>query len=268
MSHAFVKPTMEADLLGSISVLSKGVHETAADGMCAMEAVSLLAGEPWTDEPDCACPVIGAFLRSWNDDLSESRRTELLRPLLTKIVGTRRPEMELIRSIMAADWLVRECVPAWIGLAGAAHAAQGLEALPKFVAAADLAASEPTLMAAQQQVRRLREARWVTWRPGEDPGASEGNESRAKSVDYAMHAARLEAERLARASGAGAAGAAAIVGEGMMALSGLVAGARSLVSHAAHIVAGFADQDGSRRLREKLQRSSVALINRMIEASR
>jgi len=31
--------------------------------MCVMEAISYIAGEPRSDEPACACPVISAFLR-------------------------------------------------------------------------------------------------------------------------------------------------------------------------------------------------------------
>ena len=30
--------------------------------MCVMEAVAYVAGEPWSDHPKCACPVITAFM--------------------------------------------------------------------------------------------------------------------------------------------------------------------------------------------------------------
>lgn len=46
--------------------LAFGGHDPG-DDMCVMEAVAYLAGEPWSDRPECASPVIGAFLRSWND---------------------------------------------------------------------------------------------------------------------------------------------------------------------------------------------------------
>ncbi len=39
--------------------------------LCIMEAVAFMAGEPWSDSPACASPVIAAFLRSWNDALSD-----------------------------------------------------------------------------------------------------------------------------------------------------------------------------------------------------
>ena len=132
MSHAFAKSTVDADRLASIKVLDRGGHKTAAEGMCAMEAVAHLAGEPWSDQPDCACPVIAAFLRGWNDNLADGRRTDLLRPLLPRIVGTRRREAEPIRSIMAADWLVRACAPAWTRLAGAGPAGAGARGPARF----------------------------------------------------------------------------------------------------------------------------------------
>ena len=44
-------------------------HASFEDGACLMEAVAWVAGEPWSDKPRCACPVIGDFLRHFNDGL-------------------------------------------------------------------------------------------------------------------------------------------------------------------------------------------------------
>ena len=82
-----------------------------------------------------------------------------------------------------------------------------------------------------------------------------------------MRATRLNAERLARACGADAARAAAIVGDGMMVLAGLMAEAMSLVLDAAHVVVAV-DQGAAQYTRAKLQTSAVALIVRMVEATR
>ena len=38
-------------------VLQKGAHRSAAEGMCIMEAVAYVAGEPFSDHPSCASPV-------------------------------------------------------------------------------------------------------------------------------------------------------------------------------------------------------------------
>jgi hypothetical protein len=103
--------------------------------MCVMEAVAYVAGEEWSDHPACACPVISAFLRSWNDSLpSDAERDRLLKPLIPKLIGTRKKSSkEKRRSLMAADWLVRVHTPAWLRLAGLVKQAESLEQLPEIV---------------------------------------------------------------------------------------------------------------------------------------
>ena len=53
--------------------LKAGAHSPDST-FCVMEAVAFVAGEPWGDHPECACPIIGAFLRSWNDSLPTENR--------------------------------------------------------------------------------------------------------------------------------------------------------------------------------------------------
>jgi hypothetical protein len=99
-------------------VLDKGNHKNPADGMCVMEAVSLMAGEGFTDAPSCASPVLRAFLISWNDSLPDDERQELKR-YIPRLIGTAgSPELEKKRAWMATDWLVRVQAPAWLRLAG------------------------------------------------------------------------------------------------------------------------------------------------------
>ena len=45
--------------LAEVATLSSGGHGGIDEGMCVMEAVAYVAGEPWSDAPACACPVIG-----------------------------------------------------------------------------------------------------------------------------------------------------------------------------------------------------------------
>jgi hypothetical protein len=68
--------------------LSKGKHASPEDGACVMELASMLAGEPFSDHPASACPVIGSFLRAYNDSVDDSRRQDLY-GLAARIVGTR-----------------------------------------------------------------------------------------------------------------------------------------------------------------------------------
>ncbi|OYV95157.1 MAG: hypothetical protein B7Z68_07320, partial [Acidobacteria bacterium 21-70-11] len=83
-----------------------------------MEAVAYVAGEPWSDAPQCACPVITAFLVSWNDSLpSDPERDRLLKPLIPRIVGTRStPAVKERRRYMALDWMIRVYTPKWLDL--------------------------------------------------------------------------------------------------------------------------------------------------------
>lgn len=96
-----------------------GGHRDINEGCCVMEAASYIAGEPWSDAPQCVCPVIATFMRRWNDGLpSDEDRTRLLRPLLTRVIGTRStPEVELARTMQVIDWLCRECLPEILCLA-------------------------------------------------------------------------------------------------------------------------------------------------------
>lgn len=103
--------------LNTLQLLNGG-HKTPEDGMCAMEAVAWLAGEEHSDRPACACPVLSAFLRSWNDRVKDTgERTALLRPLLTKLVGSKSSAaVAEKRSYLALDWLIRTSTPAWLDL--------------------------------------------------------------------------------------------------------------------------------------------------------
>jgi hypothetical protein len=125
-------------------VLKAGGHTSPESGMCVMEAVAYVAGEPWSDHPVCACPVIGAFLRSWNDGLrSDEERTRLLKPLVLRLVESKStPAVEEARAYLALDWLIRTYTPVWLdlvpGLQSHAQALRALEAI-RDISAADAA---------------------------------------------------------------------------------------------------------------------------------
>ena len=54
--------------------LTRGKHDSPRSGACVMEVASMLAGEPFSDRPECVCPVVGAFLRACNDSIDDDRR--------------------------------------------------------------------------------------------------------------------------------------------------------------------------------------------------
>jgi len=101
--------------------LREGKHEPPNGDFraCILEAASYIANEPWSDQPQCVCPTIRHFMVSWNDSLPRDEdRDRLLKPLLTKIVGTRSevPGVVERRAYMALDWLVRVHTPKWLDL--------------------------------------------------------------------------------------------------------------------------------------------------------
>jgi hypothetical protein len=67
--------------------LESGSHRSPADGVCVVELASMIGGERFSDRPDCVDPVIGAFLRSWNDGVGYADR-QRLEPYASLVVGT------------------------------------------------------------------------------------------------------------------------------------------------------------------------------------
>jgi hypothetical protein len=53
-----------------------------------MEFASYLAGERWSDHPDCTDPVLAALARGVNDNIGDGRRDELV-TLIPRVIGLR-----------------------------------------------------------------------------------------------------------------------------------------------------------------------------------
>jgi hypothetical protein len=68
--------------------LTDGGHSSPREGVCVVELASLIAQEEFSDRPRCVCPVIGAFLRGWNDRAPYAER-QRLSPYAERIVGSR-----------------------------------------------------------------------------------------------------------------------------------------------------------------------------------
>ena len=134
--------------------------------MCVMEAVAYVAGEKHTDRPECACPVIAAFLRTWNDSITDdARRTELLAPLVPRLVGSRRTAaVEQRRADLALDWFVRVQTPAWLALSDTLrpHAA-ALRGLAPLTSAAACRSAQTTLDEARSASAAASAARVAAW---------------------------------------------------------------------------------------------------------
>jgi hypothetical protein len=84
--------------------LSRGKHASPEEGACVMELASMLAGEPFSDQPASVSPVVGALLRAYNDALDDERRQELY-VCAAKVVGSRGSRgVEQIRAERLTAW--------------------------------------------------------------------------------------------------------------------------------------------------------------------
>lgn len=73
-----------------VPVLSKGKHDSAESGACVMEMVSFLAGEKWSDLPECSNTTIAFLAQTVNDSVSDKNRHLILRDF-DRLFNTRIP---------------------------------------------------------------------------------------------------------------------------------------------------------------------------------
>jgi hypothetical protein len=86
--------------------LTRGKHGSPAEGACVMELASMLAGEPFSDHPGSVCPVIGSFLRAYNDSIDDERRQDLY-AYASEVVGSYgSPAVEQARVRRLTAWSV------------------------------------------------------------------------------------------------------------------------------------------------------------------
>ena len=71
----------------SLPTLSAGAHDADTGRACVMEYVSLLAGEQWSDRPECTHPILAHEARVANDLLIDTDRPRLV-PLIGRLFGT------------------------------------------------------------------------------------------------------------------------------------------------------------------------------------
>src|SRR5215210_6701410 len=69
-----------------VPVLSRGKHRNPRKGACFMELASFLAGERWSDHPECTHPLLAALARDVNDCVSDDARHEIA-PLVPDVIG-------------------------------------------------------------------------------------------------------------------------------------------------------------------------------------
>jgi hypothetical protein len=213
--------------------LSSGSHADFEEGMCVMEAAAYIAGEPWSEQPKCACPVITSFMIAWNDALpSDAERDRLLKPLIESVIDTKSTQaVEERRSYLALDWLIRVHTPKWLdlvpSLAPHAKALRDLEEIADMAGATTAgkkvdAARDAARAAARAAARDAAGA--AAWAAAGDAGWAAGWAAAGDAAGAAAKDAARDAARDARWAAAGdAAGAAA--GTAGWAAAGAAAGA-------------------------------------------
>jgi hypothetical protein len=186
--------TIDLDTL----TLTSGSHTSFESGACLLEAASYMAGERFSDQPNCVSPVLGTYGRRLNDTLPTVRRQEL-KAYIPQLIGTADDGQDEARSYIALDWLIRTYTPAFLHLAGLTVEAQELRSLRRIV--------DP--VAAQSAGPVVRNARTKAAAAWDAARAAAGAAAWAAAGDAAWAAAWDAAGAAARAAARAAAGAAA-----------------------------------------------------------
>lgn len=176
-------PEIIVERIAHFGPLKAGSHEPNGEA-CIMEVAAFVAGEPWSDHPECVCPVLGAFLRTWGDALPDDDRDRLLRPLIPQLLNTKgSAPLESRRSLIAADWLIRTHTPAWLRLAGLTARADALAALPEITDMAQFPALRGPIEAARRDTSAARDAAWTAAGAALEPIRSELQQSALALVE-------------------------------------------------------------------------------------
>jgi hypothetical protein len=219
--------------------LAVGAHDGPAKGMCVMEAVSYVAGEPWSDAPSCACPVVGEYLRTLNDRMPHRERQEL-KSLIPRLVGSRSaPAVARRRAYVAADSALRVFAVTALDAAGRKEDAERLRALPEIVdGSTATTAAHAANAAAAAAARAARAAVAARAASTVADAAAAAAAYAANAACVARAAAAAAAARAARA--AVAARAASTVADAAAAAAAYAANAACVARAAAAAAAAYA----------------------------
>jgi hypothetical protein len=236
--------TLDLDTL----VLRSGTHTAPSDGVSLMEAVSVLAGEPWSNRPSCTSPVIAAYARSLNDWLADDAR-QRLKAYIPRLIGTAEPDLELRRAFACADAAVRVFAP--LAFAAASLVEEGLK----------LGALAPV---DRESARSAAESAGSA----ESAARSSASSSAASSVAESMRSA-ADSARSASSAARSARSAAESAEESWSAAESAQAAAR-LAARSARSAAESAERSaaGSARSAERaVQAAAFDLLDRLIGAA-
>ena len=162
---AIMTTTISERKLKRITHLEIGAHSPDST-WSLMEAVAYVAGESWSDSPECTCPVLASYGRSLNDYMPYDQRQRLI-PIIPSLIGTKAGrEVELRRAYLLVDVAVRVMAPMALRAAHLDEEAHNLASLPEITnaeaAEAAWAAAEAAGAAAWAvEAARAVEAAWA-----------------------------------------------------------------------------------------------------------
>jgi hypothetical protein len=180
--------------------IHEGAHKSPARGHCVLEIVSMLAGEPWGDHPECVCPVVGAFARRLNDayGADDENRTAAFRPLIRKLMGTHGSQALVWRRMFAvADAAVRIFAPLALDAAKQPALATQLRAAPAITDKASALAMRGVAQKVYAAAYAAADAAGSAY-----ASASAASAADDADADYAADAADASASAAAAASAA------------------------------------------------------------------
>lgn len=178
----------------------KGSHPSIDDGGCVMEIVSYVAGEPWSDNPACSCPVLGAFMRAWDDGMPDDEtRTRVLAPFIVRLVGSKSSRaVERRRADLALDWFVRIACARWLDTHPTLKVhGDAFRALPPLLTVEKLASAQPTLAAAQPTLAAASKDAAAAWDAARDAARAAARDAAWAAAMDAARAATWDATRAA-----------------------------------------------------------------------
>ena len=89
--------------LDALPILGRGKHRHPKHGACFMEFASYLAGERWTDHPQCTHPLLASLARQVNDHITDGARQSLVE-LVPDVIGmtSNDPRVDVVIALRAA----------------------------------------------------------------------------------------------------------------------------------------------------------------------
>ena len=183
-----MKTTLDIEDIGNIH-LSHGSHKSPADGYCLLEAVSMFAKEPFTDQPQCVSPYLRSFGIGLNDRASDKQRQDLQR-FIPLVVGTAGDGMDEQRRWLAADHITRVLTPKWLDRANLPELAAKLREVTPITDRATWLEAHKAIEDVRNVTWPLRQNRWQAIR---DTAVKAWRENQSADADAAAVAAAVAA---------------------------------------------------------------------------